>query len=129
MKESTWWLVQFLTGLLLVLLLGSHMGVMHLGDLFAFVWRPAEGGEAIAWASVLGRGRQLGFFVIYVGFLFVALLHGLYGLRNVLIEALAKWKLDRPIGWLLAAAGAGLFAYGAWATWMTFVFDAAAAAK
>jgi succinate dehydrogenase hydrophobic anchor subunit len=121
MKDSTRWMLHILTGLALVFLLGMHMGVMHLGGLMGFLYQPPAGTGAVNWAAVAERSRDTATFVLYILFLLFALFHGLYGLWNILIEALARYRIEKTLGWLLTLAGAGLFAYGAYTTYIAFV--------
>ncbi len=121
MKDSTRWMLHILTGLALVFLLGMHMGIMHLGGLMGFLYQPPAGAEAIDWTAVAARGKDTATFVLYILFLLFALFHGLYGLWNILIEALARHKLEKTLGWLLTLVGAGLFAYGAYTTYFAFI--------
>ncbi|MGB3562477.1 MAG: hypothetical protein WBC09_05395, partial [Thermoanaerobaculia bacterium] len=53
----------------------------------------------------------------YVLLLGVALFHGLYGLRNILLELAPGPGLKTAISWLLIIAGVALFALGTWAAW------------
>lgn len=121
MKDSMRWIIHILTGLALLLLLGLHMGAMHLGGLLSFLYQPPPGAETMDWAAVLQRGRDLSTFVMYVVFLLFALFHGLYGTWNVLIEATAKHKIERPLGWIITLVGIALFAYGAYTTYLVFM--------
>jgi succinate dehydrogenase hydrophobic anchor subunit len=121
MKDSTRWMLHILAGLALVFLLGMHMGVMHMGGLMGLLYQPPAGTDAVDWAAVAERGRDTATFVLYILFLLLALYHGLYGLWSILIEALARHKIEKTLGWLLTLAGAGLFAYGAYTTYIAFL--------
>ncbi len=115
MKESKLWFLQFLTGFLLLFLLTMHMGIMHLEDIFGFISRVA-GAEPLDWKAVLHRSKQVAFLVVNIIFLGAALFHGLYGLRNILIEAFSSKKFGKIIGIILLVLGIFLFLYGSYAT-------------
>lgn len=121
MKDSTRWMLLILTGLALVFLLGMHMGVMHLGGLMGLLYQPPAGTGAVDWTAVAERSRDTATFVLYILFLLFALFHGLYGLWNILIEALARHKMEKTLGWLLTLVGVGLFAYGTYTTYIAFL--------
>jgi succinate dehydrogenase hydrophobic anchor subunit len=121
MKDSTRWMLLILTGFILIFLLGLHMGVMHLQDLFLFFYQPPAGAESIDWSAVADRARDVATFAMYMLFLPLALFHGLYGLWNILIEAFSGRKLERPLGWIITLAGLALYAYGAYTTYLSFM--------
>ncbi|MEW6456070.1 MAG: hypothetical protein AB1410_05065 [Acidobacteriota bacterium] len=117
MKESTLWAIQILTGLFLIFLLAIHMGLLHLEEIFSFVYHIIPGTEKpVDWSAVKQRGKEVSFLIIYILFLAFALYHGLYGLRNILIEAISRRKIERIITVLFIILGIFLFIYGTWAT-------------
>ncbi len=59
--------------------------------------------------------KSLFFAVTYVILLGAALFHGLYGLRNILLELNPGRRLRRTINLGLSAVGLALFAFGTWA--------------
>lgn len=121
MKESNLWTLQILTGLFLIFLLAIHMGLLHLEEIFTFVYHIIPGTEKpVDWPAVKERGEEVSFLIIYVLFLAFALYHGLYGLRNILIEAISRRKIERIITVLIIILGIFLFIYGTWATITTF---------
>ncbi|MGQ9617720.1 MAG: hypothetical protein ACUVUG_02035 [Candidatus Aminicenantia bacterium] len=115
MKESRLWFLQFLTGAVLLFLLTMHMGIMHIEDIFGFISK-VPGVEPLDWKAVLYRSKQLAFTVVNIVFLGSALFHGLYGLRNILIEAIPSKKFGKLIGLILTLFGVFLFLYGSYAT-------------
>lgn len=115
MKESRLWFLQFLTGAILLFLLTMHMGIMHLEEIFGFISR-VSGVEPLDWKAILHRGKQVGFLVVNIIFLGSALFHGLYGLRNIIIEAIPAKKFGKIIGLVLTVFGILLFLYGSYAT-------------
>ncbi|MFH1437232.1 MAG: hypothetical protein ABIJ56_16105 [Pseudomonadota bacterium] len=120
MKDSYRWLLLMITGAILLLLLSLHMGMMHLPGLVAFFYQPPAGAEPVDWAAVAARAGDVSSLVIYVVFLVVALYHGLYGLWNILIEAFAGKKLEKPLGWVLTIIGIALAAYGTYTTYLAY---------
>jgi succinate dehydrogenase / fumarate reductase membrane anchor subunit len=115
MKESRLWFLQFLTGAILLFLLTMHMGIMHLEDIFGFISR-VSGAEPLDWKAVLHRSKQVAFLVVNIIFLGSALFHGLYGLRNILIEAIPAKKFGKILGLVITIFGIILFLYGSYAT-------------
>ncbi len=101
------WIAQALSGLLLLLLLGSHMVANH------YV---AEGGLRDYDAVVAYLSHPL-IRAWEVLFLVVVTAHALLGLRSILLDlgpspAQRRW-IDRGL-WLL---GVGTVLYGVWLTW------------
>jgi succinate dehydrogenase hydrophobic anchor subunit len=60
------------------------------------------------------RAKTLFFTVTYVVMLGAALFHGLYGLRNILLELNPGPGLRKGINVVISLVGLGLFAFGAW---------------
>lgn len=120
MKESRLWFLQFLTGAILLFLLTVHMGIMHLEGIFGFISRVA-GVEPLDWEAVLQRSKQVAFLFINIIFLGAALFHGLYGLRNILIEAIPSKKFGKVMGSLITIFGFLIFLYGSYATISIYV--------
>lgn len=115
MRDQRLWTWHLLAGLVIVVLLGLHMAVMHLDTLLG--WFNPEGLKPIAWESVLQRARMGFFTVSYIVLLGAALFHGLYGLRNILLELGLGRGAKGLVSVVLALGGAGLFVFGAWAAW------------
>ena len=109
------WTWHVLAGLILIVLLGMHMFGMHLNDLFHFESFNSEGGSPIDWANVAARAQAVGQIVFYILFLGFALYHGLYGLRNILLELNPSQGLTTFINRVIVIAGIILFAFGTWA--------------
>jgi succinate dehydrogenase hydrophobic anchor subunit len=105
-SSGAWsWLLQRLTAVLLLGLLGIHIGVLH------FI-RP--GGE-ITFASVHVRLATVLYMVVDYGLLGIVLYHGLNGARNVLLDFTFGVRAQRSISTVLLLIGLVAFAYGAWA--------------
>jgi succinate dehydrogenase hydrophobic anchor subunit len=113
MRDRTLWTWHILAGVVILVFLGLHMTIMHLNSTFPTFNNPA-GGAAEAWANVVWRMRSVFFAVTYVVLLGTALYHGLYGLRNILLELNPGAGLRRFIDVAISLVGLGLFAFGAW---------------
>lgn len=98
---KTWaWVLQRFSALLLVALLGIHMGVMHFVDPTA----------TVDFAGVSVRMQSAAYFVVDWLLLILALFHGLNGARNV---GLDYWpKADRALTWVLGMIGVVATVYG-----------------
>ena len=99
-----WWLLQRVSGLLLLVLLGAHLILTH------FI-TPAE---AIRFASVQGRMAIPVVVVLDYGMLFVALFHGLYGLFVVIRDWLPEAISPKALASGLVVVGVGLAILGAY---------------
>lgn len=117
MRESTLWLLHLLAGAVMLVVLGVHFGVMHLGELFGF-----PRAEVLSFASVSGRSGTSFFLVVYLVLLVAALYHGLYGLRSMLFElSIIGPGARKAINLLLMLGGWCFFFYGAYAIIAGFV--------
>jgi succinate dehydrogenase / fumarate reductase membrane anchor subunit len=115
MRDSKLWTWHILAGLVILLLLGMHMTVMHLDGVVHFAGLNPSGGHPVDWNNVIARGKLVAFAVTYVLLLGAALFHGLYGLRNILLELNPAAWLAKAIGVVLLLGGVGLFVFGSWA--------------
>jgi len=117
MQESKLWLLHILCGVVVLVLLALHMGLMHLdGLLVALGVGTPDPTDA---ASVFVRSRQISFMIIYIALLGAALYHGFYGLRNVLLELSPKTALAKIINICCLLAGLALLVYGTYtAVWL-----------
>jgi succinate dehydrogenase / fumarate reductase membrane anchor subunit len=111
MKTSITWTWHLLAGVALALLLGTHMFIMHLDDVFKFVGGDAA--KAVSFAAVVERGKQISFMVSYVLLLAAALYHGLYGLRTIIFELTLAPRAEKAITRLFVVIGVALFVYSA----------------
>lgn len=115
MREQKLWTWHLAAGLVILVLLALHMAIMHL-DAVLGIFSPA-GGHPIDWANVVARGQSLFFTWTYVLLLGVALFHGFYGLRNIVLELAPGPGLKVAVSWFLIIAGIALFVLGTWAAW------------
>jgi succinate dehydrogenase/fumarate reductase cytochrome b subunit len=113
MRDRTLWTWHLGAGVVILVLLGLHMAIMHL-DATLGLFGTGEV-EPVDWESVVSRMQDLFFTVTYVLLLGAALYHGLYGLRNILLELDPGPGIRRAIDVGLSAGGLALFAFGTWA--------------
>jgi succinate dehydrogenase hydrophobic anchor subunit len=113
MRDRTLWTWHIGAGVVILVLLGLHMTIMHLGSTLGIFG--AGGAEPVEWESVASRAQSLFFTVTYVLLLGAALYHGFYGLRNILLELNPGARLRRTINAGLSLVGLALFGFGTWA--------------
>lgn len=114
MRETKLWTWHLIAGVAVLLLLGLHMVTMHLGGLTGlFVADPAH--PAVAPPNSMARDGRLLFVVGYILLLGAGLYHGLFGLRNILLELSPGPGLERVVRIGLLIVGLGLFGLGTWA--------------
>jgi succinate dehydrogenase / fumarate reductase membrane anchor subunit len=118
MRESKLWFWHILSAVIILVLLGIHMGIMHLGEILSAIG--IGSGHAVESESVFQRSTQGIFMVTYILLLGAALFHGLYGLRSMLFELSLSKATEKAIGGLCAVAGIGLFIYGSYAALRVF---------
>jgi len=118
MRESNLWFWHILTAVIILVLLGLHMGTMHLGAVLSAVG--IGSGDPTKSAEVFHRSRQVFYMVIYILLLGAALFHGLYGLRSMLLELSLSKAVQKTIGGLCAVVGFALFIYGSYAAIAVF---------
>jgi succinate dehydrogenase / fumarate reductase membrane anchor subunit len=112
MRESKLWFWHILSAAVILVLLGVHMGIMHLGAIWSALGIGSA--EPVKSAEVFRRSEQLLFMVTYILLLGAALFHGLYGLRSMLFELSLSKALEKALGGLCAVAGVVLFIYGSY---------------
>ncbi len=118
MRDQRLWTWHLIAGATIFIFLGLHMGVMHLNTMLG-IFNPAADKAPIDWANVVSRSQSAFFAVTYIVLLGAALFHGLYGLRNILLELGPGKAASRFISAILLLSGVGLFGYGAWAAWVS----------
>ena len=111
MREATLWTLHLLAGVVVLVFLGIHMGIMHLESVLQMVGLGYR--EVLSWTSVAARNKELFFAITYVILLGAALYHGLYGLRNILLELGLGPGASKAVNWVLALVGFALFVVGA----------------
>ena len=118
MRDQRLWTWHVAAGVVILVFLGLHMATMHLDAVLGVFNRP--GTEAVDWTNVAARASRAFYLVTYVVLLGAALFHGLYGLRNVLLELDPGAGVKRALSVVLVVVGAGLFGLGTWAAWASF---------
>ena len=117
MRESKLWFWHIIAGVVILIFLGLHMGIMHLGVILGALGTA----EPTAAKVVFERSRQAFFMITYIVLLGAALYHGLYGLRTMLFELSLSKGLQKTINRVFAAAGVALFGYGSYAAVLLYV--------
>ncbi len=118
MKESSLWTLHLAAGVVILVLLGLHMLIMHMQTLMGWLGLGTE--NVISFEAVAQRGKQVFFMVTYIILLGAALYHGLYGLRNILLELWPGRGPQRAFGGLLMLVGLAFFALGTYAAIAAF---------
>jgi succinate dehydrogenase / fumarate reductase membrane anchor subunit len=111
-RESKYWFWHILSAIIILVLLGVHMGTMHMGTLLNSIG--IGSGDPVKSAEVFHRSQQLIYMVTYILLLGAALFHGLYGLRSMLFELSLSKGMERAIGGVCTVAGVVLFIYGSY---------------
>ena len=112
MRETKLWTWFMLAGLVILVLLGLHMTVAHMGGLTGV--GVAKAGDSVNEANSQARDATLFYPVVYVILLAAALFHGLYGLRVILFELGLSSGTQKAVSALLLLVGVGLFGFGTW---------------
>jgi succinate dehydrogenase hydrophobic anchor subunit len=118
MRESRLWFWHILSAVVILILLGLHMGTMHLSELLHMVG--IGSGDPVDSSQVFERSRQAVYMVTYILLLGTGLFHGLYGLRSIFFELSLSKALEKTIGGVLAVAGVALFLYGSYVAVVVF---------
>lgn len=105
MSEVKGWLLQRVSAVALVLVLGIHLWVLHFAGEHA----------VLTLAGVSVRLKALSYMLVDYTLLGVALYHGLYGLRSVLLDYTAGKRAARTVTVGVWVIGVAAFAYGAYA--------------
>jgi succinate dehydrogenase / fumarate reductase membrane anchor subunit len=112
MRESRLWFWHILSSIVILFLLGLHMGTMHLGEILHMMG--IGSGDPIDASQVFERSRQAAYMVVYILLLGAGLFHGLYGLRSIFFEMSLSKGVEKTIGGILALGGIALFIYGSY---------------
>ncbi len=117
MRESTLWMLHLAAGAVLLVVLGIHYGVMHLGELFDI-----PRATVLSFPSVQTRSHNPFYLLVYISLLVAALYHGLYGLRSLICElSIIRQAARKVISILIVLSGCGFFCYAAYAIIAGFV--------
>tara|TARA_B100000315_G_scaffold255647_1_gene299549 strand:- start:546 stop:941 length:396 start_codon:yes stop_codon:yes gene_type:complete len=107
------WLIQRVSGLLLIVFLAIHIWVVHFSGLGDVIDGRQE--ELVLFDIVKRRLAQGLFVFVDFSLLALVLYHGLNGVRNILLEWRPAAQRRRPITVGLWLLGTATFAYGSWA--------------
>ncbi len=118
MRESKLWFWHILTGIVILILLGVHMGTMHMGAILSHIGIGSS--DPVKSAEVFHRSQQLIYMVTYIILLGAALFHGLYGLRSMLFELSLPKGMEKAISFVCTIAGVVLFVYGSYVAVMLY---------
>jgi succinate dehydrogenase hydrophobic anchor subunit len=118
MRESRLWFWHILSAAVILVLLGLHMGTMHMSGLLHMAG--IGSGDPVDASQVFRRSRQAAYLIAYLLLLGTGLFHGLYGLRGIFLELSLSRYLEKLIGGALAVAGIVLFLYGSYAAIVVF---------
>ncbi len=106
-RASSWsWILQAITGVLVIILISVHMIFQH------FV---AAGGLR-TYADVMAYIRTPFFLGWEILFLIVVTWHALLGVRAIALDFGLKRSIERAFNWVLIVIGAGTIIYGLWLT-------------
>ena len=106
-RASSWsWILQAITGVLVIILISVHMIFQH------FV---AAGGLR-TYADVIAYIRTPFFLGWETLFLIVVTWHALLGVRAIALDFGLKRSIERAFNWVLIVIGAGTVIYGLWLT-------------
>ena len=112
MRESRLWFWHILSSIVILVLLGLHMGTMHLGEVLQMAG--IGSGDPVDASKVFERSRQAVYMVTYILLLGTGLFHGLYGLRSIFFEMSLPKRAEKTVGGILALGGIALFIYGSY---------------
>ena len=111
MRESTKWTVHFITGAIIVVVLGIHFLVMHLDYIMYSLGLGDK--DPLTYTSVAARSKMIFHVIVYLVLLGAALFHGFYGLRSIIFELAPGRKLEKAVSATVILVGLLLFLYGA----------------
>jgi succinate dehydrogenase hydrophobic anchor subunit len=118
MRESKLWFWHILSAAVILVLLGVHMGIMHLGAVAGFFGAGFK--DPVKSSEVFHRSQQYAFLFSYIALLGAALFHGLYGFRSLLFELSFSKTMEKAISGICTVAGTALFVYGSYVAVVVF---------
>lgn len=118
MRNGIFWILFMTAGIIMIILLSLHMGLMHLGGFLGLFGVDLE--DVRSFAAVLERGKSASYLAFYIAFLALALYHGLYGLRTIIFELTIPKTLESLVTIILILVGGAAFAYGTYTIIMAF---------
>ena len=112
MRTTRLRLLLMFSGVLIAILLGTHMAILHLDAILGFFG--ADATEPTSWQSMISRASQGIWVVLYIALLAVVLYHALYGLRGIILEVTPSAKTERIITRVFIIIGIVTFIWGAY---------------
>lgn len=115
MKESTLWLLQILTAMILLLVVPIHLILFT-----PLVGQGFWGG--VEFTNVITRARESLWTLLYMVFVPAALFHGMYGLRVIVLELFSlEGRGLRILSQSLLVIGLLAAIYGEYTAFLTFL--------
>ena len=103
-------LIHMLAGVLIAVLLGTHMVILHFDTILGFFGVNVT--EPTAWQSMIDRASQGIWAGLYITLLAFVLYHALYGLRGIILEVTPSVKTERIVTWAFIIIGIIAFIWG-----------------
>ena len=110
MRTTHFHLLHMLAGVLIAVLLGTHLVVLHLDAILGFFG--ARVIEPTAWQSMIDRASQGIWAGLYIALLAFVLYHALYGLRGIILEVTSSVRTERIVTWAFIIIGIITFIWG-----------------
>ena len=112
MRNTRLQLLHMFTGVVIAVLLGIHMVVINLDAVLGFFGVDVT--ESTSWEAMISRASQGIWAGLYIALLAVAVYHGLYGLRGIILELTPSVRTGHIITWSLIIIGIIAFIWGAY---------------
>ncbi|MFC1905619.1 hypothetical protein ACFLXL_02285 [Chloroflexota bacterium] len=117
MRNTYLQFAQFITGILIAVLLSIHMVNMHLDAILGFLGVKSIFGIDIAhdptvFSLMIARAQTITFAAIYVALLVFTLYHAFNGLRNIMLEMTVSPRVERTVTGIIIVIGIFLLVLG-----------------
>ncbi len=112
MRTTRLQLLQMLAGVMIAILLGTHMVVLHLDSILGLFGVDVTG--PTSWESMIGRASQVIWAALYIALLAFVLYHALYGLRGIILEVTTSARTERVVTWSCIVIGIIAFIWGSY---------------
>jgi succinate dehydrogenase / fumarate reductase membrane anchor subunit len=104
--QGVWaWILQRITAVLLIVLLGTHIAILHY----------VPGNLNINFVGVAARLKSVLYLIVDSGLLAIGLYHGINGVRNVLFDYVVKEGVRRALNIVMWIVGIAFTLWGAYA--------------
>jgi len=114
-RESTLWILQIATAIILLIVVPLHL----------MLFSPLTGlgfWEGLKFANVISRAKDVAWLTLYLVFVPAALFHGLYGVRVILVELLSlEGRGQRVLSFTLLAVGLAAAIFGEYTALIAFL--------